>query len=786
MSTNENLTPADENPSEQAITIQPSAITAYPGSGDWSPGGSNDAAEGISGAFALLHAIRRHWLLILSTGLAAGAIMGSLLYFWVLTPKYTAEALLELQPSQPSILGKPTADQQQVQNEFDIFKDNQQGLIKSRFVIMAALRDPRLKNCKRVSDQDAKHNAIAWLTGEIQVQFPYKNAGLMAISATESGEHAPEDAAAIVNAVVDAYWTEVVDKDQQARRDRLSELQKISAEKENEVRSKREDLKRGLENMGSAGDQETMQARAQLATMMYSEFAREFEGMRAAHRTLLGKQRETVKALDELKDADIPETEVVMLLYGNPMYRDLQTRLTALEQVDRMHNFAQAPGTKEPSTYQRTKAELMATRGQVDELKKNCAEMVRSAKRIQYKTELSRLESEVEISQQQVAAFEKEVEKKHEEADTVGRNSINAIMQRADIESIERILHGVAEEKERLRVELGSRARVTKQGDQNTPAAVPESESNFRLRSTTILLGSLLAMFLPAVGIVVWDLRKERINSAHDVSKRLNIRVIGAVPMIPATIMRRLGDTTQRSQIWKMRFTESVDGVAARLLRKSECDQCRLVLVTSAMGGEGKTTLATQLAMSLARSQRRTVLVDFDLRQPTLDGALGLPLGPGICEALRGEGHVIDMVQQTETEGLFVVTAGTWNRQVPAALGNGAVGSVLETLRTNFDFVIIDSSPLLPIVDTRLVCQHVDAVVLSVFRDVSQGSKVLAAQEMLDAFGVRSVEAVVTGGEEHSNVKDLAYQAAMFDRQAVPAANAAGHAEDANSPEAKS
>ena len=140
-----------------------------------------------------------------------------------------------------------------------------------------------------------------------------------------------------------------------------------------------------------------------------------------------------------------------------------------------------------------------------------------------------------------------------------------------------------------------------------------------------IVFGSLLAMCLPAVGIVVWDLRKERVNSTHDVAKRLKIPVIGAVPMIPATVMRRLGDSTRKSQLWKLRFTESVDGVAARLLRKAECDQVRVVLITSAVSGEGKTTLATQLAMSMARAQRKTVLVDFDLRQPTLDGALGLP-----------------------------------------------------------------------------------------------------------------------------------------------------------------
>ena len=58
-----------------------------------------------------------------------------------------------------------------------------------------------------------------------------------------------------------------------------------------------------------------------------------------------------------------------------------------------------------------------------------------------------------------------------------------------------------------------------------------------------------------------------------------------------------------------------------------KCEQVRVILITSAMSGEGKTWLATQLAMGLARAQRRTVLVDFDLRQPALDGALGLPLG---------------------------------------------------------------------------------------------------------------------------------------------------------------
>jgi capsular exopolysaccharide synthesis family protein len=781
MSTNESLTQPDEIPSEQAITIQPSGIAAYPGSGDWMPAVGADPVPDGEGGLAMLHALRRHWLVILSTGLACAAVTGILLYSF-LKPQYQAMALLEFAPSNPTILGKQTADQAQViANEFEIFRDTQQSLIKSRFVIMAALRDPKLKNRACILREDAKHNTVEWLTDEVRVDPALKNAGLMQVSTTQPD---PEDAAAIVNAVVDAYWNEVVNADRQQRRDRLSELQQISAEKENEVRTKREQLKRELENIG-AGDEQTMAVRTQLASSMYAEFQRQFQGMRAEHRMLLGKLQEAKRALADLPGAEIPETEVVVLLNNNPMYRDLQTRLGFLRQAKMAHGIALAPGTRETPTFARTNAEFESTTAQLEKLDSDTRDQVRGAKRIALEQEIHRLESHVEVSTGQLAGFEKEVERRGNEAESMGRSSVAAQMARAEVDNIEHILRSVAEERERLRVELNSATRVTVRGDKNAPASVPEHETR-GFRYLFIFAGSLLAMFIPGVGIVMWDLRKTRINSASDLSKRLKIPVMGTVPLIPVMVMRRLGDTTQRSQIWKMRFTESVDGVAARLLRKAARDQTRVVLITSALGGEGKTTLATQLAMSLGRAQRKTVLVDFDLRRPTLGGALGLSPGPGICEALRGEGDIMDMVQQTETECLSVATAGSWNRQVLVALSNGTVGTVLEQLRMNFDFVIIDSSPLLPIVDTRLVSQYVDTVVLSVFRDVSQGSKVLAAQEMLDAFGVRSVEAVLTGGEEHGNAKNLAYQAARFDEEVMPPENEAELIEDGNSPEENS
>ena len=242
-----------------------------------------------------------------------------------------------------------------------------------------------------------------------------------------------------------------------------------------------------------------------------------------------------------------------------------------------------------------------------------------------------------------------------------------------------------------------------------------------------------------------WDTRSKRVNAVTEVTQGLGLPVIGSVPTIPAQILRRLGAPTKRSQSWRLRLTESIDSIAARLLHKAEISQSRVILVSSAMGGEGKTTLATQVAMSLARDLRRTVLVDFDLRRPALDGIFGLPLEPGVCEALRNKGDVSGMVHPTATEHLSVLPAGQWDRQAMAALANGAAGPLFKQLREQYDFVIIDSSPVLPVSDTRFVSQHADCVILSVFRDISEVPKIQAACEILEAFGVRNLVTVVTG-----------------------------------------
>ena len=401
MSTNANLTPSNENAAEQAITIQPLGIAAFPGSVDWMAAGGEPGQNSGSGGLAVLHALRRHWLVIVSTGLACAAVAGGSMYA-LLKKHYTAEAILKLEPSQPSFTGISKADQAaQVMNEFEIFRDTQQQLIKSRFVIGAALRDANLKNRPCIAEQDAKHNAVAWLTEEIHADFQSKNAGIMRVSATELDPH---DAAAIVNAVVNAYLNEVVGVDQQVAAERLRDLTAIAAEKEQEVRKRREELTQELKNVGG-GDEQTMAQRAAMKMSVYAQFNAELEGMRSQYRVLLGKQSVAIETKKTLPSAQIPEAEIVMLLNSDPVYRDLKSRVAVMKQIERFHVNATPDGLKQPNVA-RSQQEFAAATAQLEELKETVRGQIREARGIELDRDMQRLKIEAEILSEQINGFE--------------------------------------------------------------------------------------------------------------------------------------------------------------------------------------------------------------------------------------------------------------------------------------------------------------------------------------------------------------------------------------------
>ena len=238
--------------------------------------------------------------------------------------------------------------------------------------------------------EDARHNTIQWLTSVVQVS-PEKNSGVMYVSATLPDAN---EAAAIVNAVVEAYMDEVVNVDRQKRRERYDSLQRVSADKEEEVRQKREQLRRELETIG-AGDDQTASLRGQMAVSIYAEYQRELQKIKFDRNALSGKLESAKKTKALLADLDhkqfpIPETDIAAVMGNNPLYKELLPRQQMLQSIINSQMPLLVKGAKPSPTYARAQSELKVTNEAVENLKEDAEKQIREAELIKLNREIFR------------------------------------------------------------------------------------------------------------------------------------------------------------------------------------------------------------------------------------------------------------------------------------------------------------------------------------------------------------------------------------------------------------
>src|SRR5262249_8290058 len=188
-----------------------------------------------------------------------------------------------------------------------------------------------------------------------------------------------------------------------------------------------------------------------------------------------------------------------------------------------------------------------------------------------------------------------------------------------------------------------------------------------------------------------------------------------------------------------------VDRTRTRLLHVARTGNARVLLITSAAPGEGKTMTACHLAASLARAGRRTLLVDGDLRRPVVHGVFDIPASPGLAELLRGEANVDQALQPTSLPTFSILPAGRWDPLAARALACDRFRDLLGVLKTRFEFVIVDSAPVLPLVDSLLLGQHCDGAIFSLLHGVSRAPAVQSAGECLSQLGIRVFGAVLNG-----------------------------------------
>jgi len=176
--------------------------------------------------------------------------------------------------------------------------------------------------------------------------------------------------------------------------------------------------------------------------------------------------------------------------------------------------------------------------------------------------------------------------------------------------------------------------------------------------------------------------------------------------------------------------TEEFRTLRSRLYQIREKMPLKRLLVTSPMPREGKSFVACNLTQVLVRQHgRRALLIDADLRHPGLHENFGTQSSPGLSEYLAGECDEFAIMQRGPMENLFFVPAGRVVATAPELLANGRLKLFLQRVEPLFDWVVIDSSPVIPVSDATIVAGNCDGVLLVVRSEVTSSEMAKRARE---------------------------------------------------------
>ncbi len=295
------------------------------------------------------------------------------------------------------------------------------------------------------------------------------------------------------------------------------------------------------------------------------------------------------------------------------------------------------------------------------------------------------------------------------------------------------------------------------------PALVPTSPSSPRvLRNLT--LGVLLGL-IAGVGVALLrNLLDTKIRSEHDVravTESPLLGVIGQDDKVPAHPIILRDDPLSAA-------AESVRRLRTNLKFTDLGDHPRSIVITSAIPGEGKSTTALNLAVAMADAGSKVILVDADLRRPSVAASMGMEGRVGLTTVLIGRAELRDVVQQWQNSSLDVLPSGRIPPNPSELLGSTAMERMLADLTATYDVVLLDTPPLLPVTDAAVLSSLVGGSLLVVGADRVHRPQLQQAIESLETAGAH-IHGLVVNKIARQETSSYAYDAGY---EPLPAAEA--------------
>jgi succinoglycan biosynthesis transport protein ExoP len=341
-------------------------------------------------------------------------------------------------------------------------------------------------------------------------------------------------------------------------------------------------------------------------------------------------------------------------------------------------------------------------------------------------------ESEVQGARAREAALAGNLKSAKDDSLAVSSKSVELSALKREVESNREVYQALTDrEKETgLESDLASldltNVRIVDKAE--TPRA-PISPNRTRNYQLALLIGLAVGMGLT----FLFENFDNTVRTPEDV-KALNLPFLGMIPAVaPAA-----GTTTARPAA--LRYPEGPVAEAYRVVRtnllfSSVVEGGRALIVTSSNPGEGKTTTTANLAISLAANGAKVLVVDADLRRPTLHQHFNISKTPGLSDVIVGKRQISEAIQSVRGKALHLLPCGYIPPNPAELLGSTVMRDIVRALKTRYDWVLIDTPPVLAMADTPVLCPFVDGIILVVASEASTRPAIQRAIDQLSSVG---------------------------------------------------
>ena len=683
------------------------------------------ASKGAFDPWLLWVAFRKHWGWVLPLGVILATVAGSSVWY-SFVPEYEATHILEANRDYvlSQTVGSATRD----------LSRSERQLITNAIVLDPVLANDALKLAPSLADP-------ATAERRIREQLQIGNAGtenLLTISYRETDK---EMAAAVCNAIAESYL--------QVRRrfddDRMGNVERWLAQPI-------EQWKRNVENLRATLSDLTRAAQGYDPFKATSALANDASKIGEIRSTLANLQAEEtilvarLKVLESQEEPDINESALDPLKVEEFVANDRQVQKikVSISDVEEKIRQLERRGSAAmwEQRYQTWKEDLKRLEGELALAEEQARQQARgtivmvlaeqsAASKVRLiqdlKTQLANIRARAEAVASDYDAEKQRLEK-------LGGETAEIFFAREDYEQAAAILGQLNNRLAVLRTERGRGSSVS-----TMAAAKPPSWPIEEIPIKKIALAAIATFFMPFALAVLIEFLTKRLTSSRSIDFSTDRPVLGEIVKIPGG--------RQASRNHRL-FEESIDAMRANLLFKLE--GVRSIAVVSAMSSEGKSSVASQLAISLAKvSQSTVLLIDADLRSPDQHDLFGLNNELGLCGLLSGQASLENCIDKSLGDLLHVLPAGVLKSNPHNLLTKENMQRLLEDLGDSYRYVVIDTAPVLPAAETLSVSATCDATLLCAMRDVSRNDHVHRTLRRLDASGANIIGTVFSGVPAH-------------------------------------